>query len=42
MRRKSKYDKFPIIPVDPTGEDCWENLPEAHDRLGLSRLESIP
>src|ERR1700745_134299 len=33
MRRKSNYDKFPIISVSASGSDCWENWPPILDRL---------
>ena len=33
MRRKSNYDKFPIISVRSAGADCWENWPVILDRL---------
>src|ERR1700741_3298273 len=33
MRRKSNYDKFPIISVRTHGSDCWENWPQILNRL---------
>jgi mannose-6-phosphate isomerase class I len=33
MRRKSNYDKFPIISVCTSGSDCWENWTAVLDRL---------
>jgi len=33
MRRKSNYDKYPIISVRTSGADCWENWPAILDRL---------
>ena len=33
MRRKSNYDKFPIISVGASGSASWENWPEILDRL---------
>jgi mannose-6-phosphate isomerase class I len=33
MRRKSNYDKFPIISVSASASVCWENWPLIFDRL---------
>ena len=33
MRRKSNYDKFPIISVYTAAPDCWEDWPLILDRL---------
>src|SRR6266568_5342208 len=33
MRRKSNYDKFPIISVGESESSCWENWPGILDHL---------
>src|ERR1700739_4567374 len=33
MQRKSNYDKFPIVSVQTSGPDCWENWTLILDHL---------
>ncbi len=40
MRRKSNYDKFPIISVSASASDCWENWPLILDRLRAFTTET--
>jgi mannose-6-phosphate isomerase class I len=40
MRRKSNYDKYPIVSVCTSGSDCWESWPVILDRLRANRTES--
>ncbi|QNI30128.1 class I mannose-6-phosphate isomerase [Alloacidobacterium dinghuense] len=40
MRRKSNYDKFPIISVSTSGSDCWESWPLILDRLRAYTTET--
>jgi len=40
MRRKSNYDKFPIISVGASGSGSWENWPGILDRLRACKNET--
>lgn len=42
MRRKSNYDKYPIISVRTSGSDCWENWPPILDRLRSCTTKTNP